>query len=161
MTRRIIKDRRITEDHWQYIDDEQSLPAGQADIIVSFQRWQNERDALIAREGGLGVIIGEAIGVEAIRDSLDDFDLVAVHFPVFKDGRGFSYARLLRERYGFKGEIRAFGNILRDQIYYMARCGFNAFELEEGRDLEQALTAFDDFRVNYQPAADGPATPAR
>lgn len=159
MTKQIIKHREIIDDQWQHVDDEQSLPDDGADIIVSCGRWQRERDALVKRSGRLGVRIGgDDAGVEDIREHLADFDLVAIDFPAFKDGRGYSYARLLRERYGFQSEIRAVGNVLRDQLYYMARCGFDAFEVEQGRDLEQALTAFHDFRATYQPAADGPAT---
>lgn len=158
MAERIIKDRQIVEDHWQHVGDEQDLPGEDIDIIVSCARWQREREVLLARSGRLGVTIGGEVPLDEIHDHLEDFDLVAIDFPAFKDGRGYTYARLLRERYGFKGEVRAVGNVLRDQLYYMARCGFDAFELEQGRDLEQALAAFNDFSVNYQPAADGAST---
>ena len=80
--------------------------------------------------------------------------MIAIDFPAFKDGRGFSQARLLRERYGYKGEIRAVGDVARDQMFFMARCGINAFEVKPGRSLEDALKAFNDFSVTYQPAAD-------
>ena len=81
---------------------------------------------------------------------------MVLNFPAFKDGRGFTTARLLRERHGYKGEIRAVGDVGRDQMFYMQRCGFNAFEVRSDRDLEDALRALDDFTVTYQAAADQP-----
>jgi uncharacterized protein (DUF934 family) len=158
MSKQIIKDRSIVDDHWQRLADETALPA-MGDIIVSFKRWQQERTALLARKSGLGIIIGNGVAVEEIKDDLAHFKLIVIEFPQFKDGRGYSYARLLRERYHYPHEIRAIGNVLRDQLLPMTRCGINAFELEAGRSLEDALKSFDDFSVRYQPAADGKETP--
>jgi uncharacterized protein (DUF934 family) len=158
MSNQIIKDRSIIEDRWQRIADDSPLPEA-GDIIVSFKRWQQERAALQARKGGLGVIIGNGISVGEIQNDLQHFGLIAIQFPQFKDGRGYSYARLLRERYRYPHEIRAIGNVLRDQLLPMSRCGVNAFELEPGRNLQEALSAFNDFSVRYQPAADGEETP--
>jgi len=76
--------------------------------------------------------------------------VIAVHFPKFGDGRGFSIGRLLRERYGFKGELRAVGEVGRDHLYMLAQCGFDAFELREGEDAQEALAAFGDYSENYQ-----------
>ena len=160
MTRQIIKNREIVQDHWQHLADDDSLPDAPADIIVSVERWRHDREALLARDGQLGVTIGGGVSVDEIIDDLSHFDLVAVRFPEFRDGRGYSYARLLRERYGFKGEIRAVGNVLRDQLFYMERCGINAFEVQEDRDINDALKAFYELTVRYQPAADGLPTPA-
>jgi uncharacterized protein (DUF934 family) len=158
MSKRIIKDRSIIEDHWQRVADDAALPAT-GDIFVSHKRWQQERAALLSRKAKLGVIIGNGIAAEEIKDDLQHFQLIAIEFPQFKDGRGYTYARLLRERYHFTHEIRAIGNVLRDQLLPMSRCGINAFELDSGRSLEDALTAFNDFSVRYQPAADGEETP--
>lgn len=158
MSKHIIKDRSIVEDRWQRIADEAPLP-GSGDIIVSFKRWQQERAALLSRQDGLGVVIGNGTSADDIKDDLRHFRLVAIEFPQFKDGRGYSYARLLRERYRYPHEIRAIGNVLRDQLLPMWRCGINAFELDAGRSLDDALKAFNDFSVRYQPAADGPETP--
>ena len=91
---------------------------------------------------------------EDLAQSLGGVALVAVEFPKYVDGRGYSTARILRERYGFDGELRAVGNVLRDQLQYMERCGFDAFELEEGKDAEAALDAFGEISVAYQGAAD-------
>jgi uncharacterized protein (DUF934 family) len=158
MTQRIIKDRKIVEDRWRRLADDEAVPAS-GDIIVSFKRWRQEHAALSVRNGGLGVIIGNGVSVDDVKDDLRHFGLIAIEFPQFKDGRGYSYARLLRERYRYPHEIRAIGNVLRDQLLPMWRCGINAFELDAGRSLEDALTAFDDFSVRYQPAADGKETP--
>jgi uncharacterized protein (DUF934 family) len=158
MSNQIIKDRSIIEDRWQRIADDSPLPEA-GDIIVSFKRWHQERAALQARKGGLGVIIGNGISVGEIQNDLQHFGLIAIQFPQFKDGRGYSYARLLRERYRYPHEIRAIGNVLRDQLLPMSRCGVNAFELEAGLNLQEALSAFNDFSVRYQPAADGEETP--
>lgn len=152
MAKQIIKNRKIVEDNWQYPADEDTLPDS-GNVIISYQRWLHEKESLRVFTGNLGIIIGGEVTAAAIAEELDRFQLVAVHFPEFKDGRGYTHARLLRERYGFRGELRAIGNVLRDQIFYLHRCGFDAFELEEGRDLQDALTAFTDFRVSYQPAA--------
>jgi uncharacterized protein (DUF934 family) len=94
-----------------------------------------------------------------IADDLDRFDLIALEFPTLQDGRAFSYARLLRERHGFKGDIRAVGDVFKDQLYFMQRCGFSSFELPAGRDPEDAMKALKSFSVVYVSSADG-TTPA-
>jgi uncharacterized protein (DUF934 family) len=152
---RIIRDRRIVEDAWIHLDDEAPAPAG-ADVTVSLPRWQRERDALRAREGRVGVRLRPDEEPSALADDLPDLALVAIEFPKFTDGRGYSKARLLRSRWRFTGELRAVGNVLRDQLYYMHRCGIDAFELQPGKSLEQALGAFDELSVTYQAAADDP-----
>jgi uncharacterized protein (DUF934 family) len=92
----------------------------------------------------------------AIAGDLDRFTLVAVNFPTFGDGRGYSIARLLRERHGYKGELRAIGEVVRDHLFFMASCGFDAFLLRDDQDPEEALTAFGDFSDAYQASADRP-----
>jgi uncharacterized protein (DUF934 family) len=88
-------------------------------------------------------------------EHLDDLALVVINFPVFTDGRGFSYARELRER-GFKGELRASGNFIRDQLTYLRRCGFNAFSMADDAQLASALDSLSDFSESYQAAPDQP-----
>lgn len=146
--RKIIRDRAIVEDHWQHLADEEALPAG--DITVSWRRWKDERDALLARDGKVGVRLTGDVPVEELPGGLEQLDLVVVEFPVFKDGRCYSHARLLRTRHGYRGEIRAIGDVLRDQLSYMERVGINAFEVREDRSLEDALTAFEEFSVDNQ-----------
>ena len=92
----------------------------------------------------------------AVADRLDGVTRVEVNFPKFGDGRGFSIGRLLRERYGYKGELRAVGHITRDHLFFMESCGFDAFELREGEDPHAALAAFDDFSESYQASVTRP-----
>jgi uncharacterized protein (DUF934 family) len=92
----------------------------------------------------------------ALAASLDRLQAVAVNFPAFGDGRGYSIARLLRERYGYRGELRAIGEVARDHLYFMAQCGFDAFQLRAGEDAQEALAAFSDFSEGYQASAARP-----
>ena len=153
---RVIKDNRIIEDQWQRlesIEPGQPLPGG--DIIVPWSYWMENREALSARDGKLGVCINGDDETEAVATYIDHFDLIALDFPVFKDGRSYSHARLLRERFNYKGELRAVGDVLRDQLFFMKRCGIDSFQLRSDRDMEDALNAFNDFTVKYQTATDG------
>lgn len=149
----IIKDRAIVEDHWIHVEpDAEVIPAG--DVILPLSLWKARKDELVGRNGGIGIKLEPGEHPEEIVDDLHRLSVVACNFPTFTDGRGYSYARLLRERYGFTGEIRAVGDVLRDQMFSMARCGFNAFEPRSDRSIEDALKSFDDFSVTYQNAAD-------
>jgi uncharacterized protein (DUF934 family) len=150
----IDKELQVVEDDWQVIADDDDLPA-EGDIIVSVARWQKERDALIARKGRLGLKINGDTPVEAIAADLDRFELVALEFPKFADGRCFSHARLLRERNAYSGELRAVGDVVRDTIDFMRRCGIDTFALRPDKNAEDALKAFTEFSLRYQAAADG------
>ena len=131
---KIIKGQEVVEDTWNHVADEDELPEGQ--IIVSYARWQQDRDALIARSNsGLGVALDPEHHAEDIAGDLEHFAVVALDFPVFRDGRAYSTARLLRDRYDYKGELRATGDVLRDQLFYMYRCGFDAFEVRADRSI--------------------------
>ena len=149
----LIKHRQVVADTWQHVDDDAPIPAD-GGAIVSLKRWQAERETLISRNTPLGVRLDSDQSPQDIAGDLDRLDLVALDFPQYRDGRGYSSARLLRERHGFTGELRAVGNILRDQLAFMARCGFDAFEYEGRTPIEEALSAFDDVSVVYQTAAD-------
>ena len=150
---KIIKDNQIIDDSWIIVGvDEETLAAtdAQQDIIVSFEFWETHKDTLNNRTGRLGVeLLGEH-EPDHIEDELNRLDLIAIHFPKFADGRGYSLARLLRQRYGYTGELRATGDVLRDQLFYMKRCGFNSFALREDRDIDDALKSLQDFSVTYQ-----------
>lgn len=152
--RRIIKDRQLVDDPWQRIGDDEALPSGP--VIVSWARWQQDREMLLARQDDLGVLLGNDIDLDEVAVDLPHFRVVALEFPSFRDGRAYSQARLLRERYGFPGELRAVGDVLRDQLFFMYRIGFDAFELRSDRDLEDALQSFSEFTVSYQAAVDEP-----
>jgi uncharacterized protein (DUF934 family) len=132
-------------------------PAGP--VIVSFEQWQKQRDALLARGTPLGIRLHSDQPPELIADDVQRFALIALEFPKFRDGRAYSYARLLRERYGFKGELRAVGDVLLEQLFFMLRTGFDAFDLQQSPDPVAAFqTAIGDFSVWYQPTADGRKT---
>jgi uncharacterized protein (DUF934 family) len=142
-------------DQWVHVADGEALPEGAA-ATVGLERWRAERDSLSRRNLPVGVRLRSDDRPEAIAGDLARLALVAVDFPTLDDGRGYSTARLLRERHGFAGELRATGQVLRDQLDQMARCGFDSFELANGAD--GALSAFGELAVVYQPAADSRAT---
>lgn len=156
----IIKDRRIATDTWQLLKagPDGALPpvppAG--DVIVPLALWRGQREALLSRAGRLGVWLDSHEEPDAVAVDLDRIALVAVNFPTFGDGRGYSIARLLRERYGYRGELRAIGEVARDHLFLMAGCGFDAFALRQGEDLQAALSAFGDFSESYQTSVDRP-----
>ena len=131
-------------------------PAGP--VIVSLDQWKAHRDELLARGTPLGIRLHSDQAPELIAADLEHFEVVALEFPKFRDGRAYSYARLLRERYGFKGELRAVGEVLLEQLFFMLRTGFDAFEIESKDPLGDYRTALGDFSVWYQPAADGRPT---
>ncbi len=151
MPRRLLRDRQIVFDEWRYLA-EASADAG-APLIVTFNQWQMEPDTWIARGSPLGVVLSAAHKIEQLAPDLARFALIAADFPNPSEGRGYSQARLLRERWNFKGELRATGYVRRDQLFFMARCGFNSFELPDA-DLEDAHTAFSTFSAAYQPSND-------
>ncbi|MBW9105193.1 DUF934 domain-containing protein [Paraburkholderia phenoliruptrix] len=161
----IIKNRAIVNDDWTLVCPAEDgslpavneLPAGK--VLVPLALWQAERDALAASRGAaeLGVWLAPDSEPADIAGDFDKVALIAVDFPVFRDGRGYSIARLLRERYGYKGELRAIGDVLRDQVRLMLRCGFDAFAVRADKDIADAIKAFDDFTVQYQGAFDEPA----
>ncbi len=153
---RVIKNNEIIEDSWQRIPavaDGETVPE-EGDVIVPFSYWKEHRHSLEGRKGKTAVCLNGDDRVEEIAPDLQQFALIALDFPVFKDGRCYSHARLLRDRYAYPGEIRAVGDVLRDQLFFMKRCGIDAFQIREDKDPADALKAFTDFTVTYQPAAD-------
>jgi uncharacterized protein (DUF934 family) len=157
----LIRNAKLAHDSWQRLepDADGGLPSipPQGDLLVPLKLWQSSSSALLGRPSGrVGVWLAPHEDPALIADSLDALALVAVHFPQFTDGRGYSTARLLRERYGWQGELRAIGDIQRDQLYYLSRVGFDAFELNAGIDARAALSAFDDFSEAYQTSVEHP-----
>ena len=144
----LIKGRALADDRFTLVRmQDGALPAGPT--IVPLARWQAERDALAAR-GDIGVWLGPADDPGSLAGDVATLPLIAVDFPQFADGRGYSTARLLRERYAFKGEIRAIGDVQRDQLAYLAQCGFDAFVVVDGKSALEALAGLDDFSDGYQ-----------
>lgn len=146
----IIKDRHLIEDAWQFPADGELLPAG--DIAVSIARWQQEKTQLLNRTAKLGIVIEPADTLADIAGDLPHFALAAINFPAFTDGRGFSHARLLRDQYGYTGEIRAIGQFMVDQVFYLSQTGFDSFCLAKPSDLPVALKTLTDFSFSYQQA---------
>lgn len=152
----LIKNNAVIEDNWQLLRELEggaAVPAGQ--VIVPLAVWQEQRDALLAR-GDVGVWLDSDQEPSVIGPDLDALPVIAINFPVFADGRGYSYARLLREKYSYTGELRAIGDVLRDQLLFMKRCGFDAYDLREDLDKEACLAAFDEFSDYYQGGVDNP-----
>jgi uncharacterized protein (DUF934 family) len=131
-------------------------PAGP--VIVSLDQWKAHRDELLKRGTELGIRLHSDQPPELVAADLPHFAVVALEFPKFRDGRAYSYARLLRERYGFKGELRAVGEVLLEQLFFMLRTGFDAFDIQSADPLKDYHTALADFSVWYQPTADGRPT---
>lgn len=142
----------VADDDWQSPGDETPLPDGK--VVLSTQRLLREGKSLTEQQRPLGVRLEAGEEVEALAEFLPALSLVVLVFETFTDGRHYSTARLLRDRYGFKGEIRAVGDVLRDQLLYMNRCGIDAFELRDDQDPTSALKALGEFTVKYQPAVD-------
>jgi uncharacterized protein (DUF934 family) len=140
---------RAVEESWTKIDDEAPLPEGPA--IVSLARLERDKDSLASRNAPLGVLVPSNAKPETLEPFLDRLSVVAIQFPVSKDGRGFTIARALRERLGYAGEIRAVGHILPDQYVHLLRCGFTTVEIRDGTEdrWREALTFYD---IAYQPA---------
>jgi uncharacterized protein (DUF934 family) len=157
---KLIRNRRVVADPWQLLElaADGALPSvpAEGDVIVPLKLWLERRDALAVRLGRTGVWLDSKDAVETIAADLRRLPLVAVRFPSFADGRGFSTARLLRERYAYAGEIRAFGDVGRDLLLNLQRCGFDAFALRSTEDEQSALQAFDELPVAYQASVTEP-----
>ena len=149
----LIKQGKVTRDPWTFVPDGEDIPMSMP-VIVTLERWMAERDRLTGHNAPFGIRLRSDEQPEDIADDVHRFDVIALEFPAFKDGRAYSSARLLRERFGYEGELRAVGNVLRDQLMFMVRCGFDAFELDKDADAERWTEAIDEISVFYQPAAD-------
>jgi uncharacterized protein (DUF934 family) len=148
--RRILKRHEIVADTWRLSGED---AADSDPIIVPLAGLRKDTAAWLARKGPLGVRLAPAESVESLTDVLPQLALIAVEFPNVGDGRGFSYARLLRDRLGFKGELRAVGGgVKQDKIFLLARCGFDSFELPPTEKPDEALAALHRYDVVYQPA---------
>ena len=156
----VFRNDRFEADDWVVLDDEADVPAEGA-AFVSLSRWTAERNTLAGRNAPLGVVVRAGDRVEDIEADINRFSAIAVEFPQFTDGRGFSSARLLREDFGYTGEIRAIGDVLLDQIPLMRRCGVDVFDVTN----EPTRAALEDGRMPdvplyYQPVGAVPEIPA-
>ena len=152
----LIKNGAFVQDAFVTVADDAALPDGAA--IVSLARFQKDREALLARNAPLGIQLKAPENPELLGEDVQRFSVIVLEFPVFRDGRAFSWARMLRERLKFTGEIRGTGHFLYDQINYMKRVGFDAWNVAEGFPLEQFHRALTEITNVYQPSADGKKT---
>jgi uncharacterized protein (DUF934 family) len=153
---RLIKDGAYAEDIYARAADDAPLPAGA--VVVSLPRFQKERDAILARNTPIGIRLQAGENPELLGPDVNHFSLVVLEFPKFRDGRAFSWARMLRTRLGFTGEIRAVGDFLYDQVNYQRRVGFDAWEVPDHFTLEMFQRALTEMTNVYQPSTDGKKT---
>lgn len=154
---RVIREGAVHDDAWSFLTAEQAcgaLPDGP--IVVPLAAWKARRPELLRRRGPLGVWLLPADDPEDLGADVDALALIGVQFPKFTDGRGYSTAVLLRTRLRYAGELRAFGDVGRDQVFNLKRCGFDSFSLGSQRDPHAALGGLGDFSLRYQGSADDP-----
>lgn len=147
---------RIEPSEFTAIAQDQAVPST-GKVLVHLSVWQAQKSTLSSRAqaGELGVWLDPDDNPELLADDTKTLKLIAFHFPVFKFGQAYSGAVLLRTRYGFTGDILAYGDIWRDQLFYLARCGFTQFDIKEGKSIDDAIQGFKDFTRPYQTSADG------
>jgi uncharacterized protein (DUF934 family) len=153
----LVKSGKIAEDIFVHVADGAELP-GDGAVLVSAARFLEKPDALLGRAGKVGVIWPNNRDVDDLVPYLDRLAAVALVFPTFRDGRAYSQARLLRERFSWRGELRATGQVLRDQFVFMLRAGFDAFEVKKQSDAEAFAQTAKRYSVFYQPTGDGRLT---
>lgn len=151
MPRLLLRDGSLVEDDYRTTGD--VGVSDDAPLILTFAEWQTGRDRWLARRGPLGVVLSPSDEVEKLAPDLGRLALAGADFPTLSEGRGYTQARLLRERFGFRGELRARGAVRRDHVFLLARCGFNSFELPQ-EELAGALAALSTFSAAYQPSND-------
>ncbi|AZS52062.1 DUF934 domain-containing protein [Entomomonas moraniae] len=150
----IIKDAQVVNDNWQLLSIETTLDdiSAQDNVILPLSLWLENKSQLENRQEKTGVWLNSAEEIESIAKNVTAIPLIALEFPSFTDGRHYSSARILRERYHYQGEIRAIGDVLKDQLFAMHRCGFNSFVIKQGKDINNALLGLNDFSETYQAA---------
>jgi len=158
---KIIKNESIVDDSWLLLkltdgESAESVALPNASVLLPLAVWQVRKAEIVARGREIGVWLESGESPEAIADELDHFTVIGVNFPKFTDGRSYSTARLLRERYGYRGEIRALGDVLQDQLFFMKRCGIDAYAVRADKDIEKALAGLHTFSETYQAAVDQP-----
>jgi uncharacterized protein (DUF934 family) len=153
----LIKNGELIDDPYASVGDGDDLPPAGA-VLVPLARWLSDRERLLEQSDAVGVRLKSDESPELIADDLGRISLVALEFPKFRDGRAYTWARMLRERFGFGGEVRAVGDVLMEQIHFMLRTGFDAFELDAEDPLAQFETARAEYSVWYQPTGDGRRT---
>jgi len=157
---RLVENGRIAEDRYVRVDDDAPIP-DRVPVIVSAKRFQANAAALTRRDGSVGVLWPNDKRVAELEPWLGHLALIALVFPKFKDGRAYSQARLLRETYGYRGMLRATGDVLRDQFHFLVRAGFDSFEVKKDADARAFTDVLARYSVYYQNGADGRAPALR
>lgn len=154
----IIKNNAVVDDDWNVLrlgagatPETAAVPSGK--VLVPLKVWLAQRDVLQKR-ADIGVWFASDERVETLQDEVAKFSVIAVDFPKFGDGRGYTIAYRLRTRFGYRGELRAIGDVLRDQLFYMRRAGFDAYAVRADKDIHAALQSLQDFSITYQASAD-------
>lgn len=152
--RHILRRRELVEDDWRYLGEE----GADSDLIVPFAQFRTNIEKWRCYTGRLGVRLSPADAVEDLAEDVARFSLIAAEFPTPGEGRGYTQGRLLRSRLRFKGELRAVGaGVKQDLLFIMSRCGFDSFELAAGQNVDAALKGLDRYSVAYQPAEPVPS----
>jgi uncharacterized protein (DUF934 family) len=155
MTATILQAGNLVQDDWAVLEDGRSeVEASGGKVIVTLARWRADRDALLARHAAVGVLVPNTADIEAIHAEIGDRPLIALQFPTFTDGRALSQAVVLRKRLGFRGELRAVGDVIRDLVFWLGRCGFDSIVPRKDQKPEDCRAALREFTVAYQAAAD-------
>ncbi|MCP4001148.1 MAG: DUF934 domain-containing protein [Gammaproteobacteria bacterium] len=149
----LLKNGTVETDLYTDVSSADKLPEKGA-ILVSLTQWQDQGDALTKRLDALGIVLQSDEKPEHIANDLAHFDVIALEFPTFNDGRAYSYARLLRERYNYQGELRAVGDVLLEQLHFMHRVGFNSFNIQSKNAIKDWEVAAADISIWYQPSSD-------
>ena len=152
----VLKGGQWREDPWEFLPDSWTGDLPEGALILPAALWQAEGVMLLQRNPVPGLAVDGDTDLQVLQEVLPHIPLIAIQFPVFTDGRGYSQARLLRERYGYRGELRATGDVLRDQLFFMMRCGIDSFALPPGEDPDGVLRSFRQISVRYQGAYDEP-----
>ncbi|MDT8397228.1 MAG: DUF934 domain-containing protein [Pseudomonadales bacterium] len=158
---KLIKDGAVIANPWELIGRDETLAGSldrqSANLLVPASLWLENREAFIASGKTIGVWLDAGQSPELLAEHLSELPLIALNFPAFADGRSYSSAFILRHHYHYQGELRAIGDVLRDQLFYMKRCGFDAFDVQDGVKEADALAAFSDFATSYQSTIAEPA----
>ncbi|MFT5225561.1 MAG: hypothetical protein ACI8XX_001313 [Polaribacter sp.] len=147
----VINNHQAIDDEWVNLAHEDDDHDNYSKVIVGLDQLRNEFEQLKTGSQALGLILSETDSVVDILPFLHDLEMIVLQFKVFADGRAFSQSKLLRDRYNYKGQIRAVGDVIRDQLSFMRRCGFSQYQLAETEDVSQAIHSFSDMSNTYQP----------
>jgi uncharacterized protein (DUF934 family) len=155
MSATILRRGELVEDEWTLVEDGTTqIESSGGKLIVTLARWRAEREALLAAHAAVGVLVPNTTDIEAVYAEIADRPVITLQFPAFTDGRALSQATVLRKRLGFKGELRAVGDVIRDLVFWLGRCGFDSIVPRKDQSLEGCRAALRELTVAYQAAAD-------